>query len=243
MPDTTTINQGVSGQEKAPVVEKTPGQPIDNSSGGTDRTPQKQLESKPVEVIDASTYNPPVRKTPKPWGDTDEGRREFFQKIHGPAKKKDDDGGENGEDVPGSLKLEDVQRIFVEGFEKVLTPVLDHVRSSADEAGIASFLNTLGNERFRRYEQLARKDMAAYPNVPIEKIFRSLAFDDALAQGAESYRKVKESDKENKISGRTSRPTKMSNAPDFNSMSEKEFSEFQDRVRMGESIKVEGEEE
>ena len=246
MPDTT--NQGVknvAAGDNAADNKQGDGQQAAGQAGEGGKPAQQPKEA---EIIDASKYEPQVRATFKPWSSKEE-RKQFFVQRKDIQPKKDD-GGEDGEGADDGgqkpsrgISEDDVQRLIFEGFEKTFSPVFDHIRSSADEAGVGTFLQNPSNSSFKRFEQLARKDMLAYPNVPIDKIFKALAYDDALARGADIYKQSLKSSKENKVSGRSSRQQSTSEVPDIAAMTDKEFVAYQDKIRMGEIVKVEGEEE
>lgn len=195
----------------------------------------KKVEVEP-EILDDSKYEPPVRSQSKPWSNQEE-RKQFFEKLHSkPKNDQEDAGDEDGEKPP--ITLEQVQELFTKQTEAIFQPVFDQVRSTADEAEITSFLSKSENSIFKKYERMARKDMKVYPNIPIDRIFKSLAYDDALALGAERSKQAEDKGQKNKIGGRSSRPTDVSGVPDFSTMTDKEFAEFNKGIRRGATVKV-----
>ena len=125
------------------------------------------------------TYEPEVRK---PWSNREE-RAEFFK-----AKKKEaEQGGESDEDDPDFVKKADAY------FEKRISPQIKQLsdlgQEQRDDYELRSYLAE--NPTMKKYEARAKKDMKAYPTMPVNKIFRSLAYDDALAEGATRGDKAK----------------------------------------------------
>ncbi len=227
-------------------VEKTVPDPINPEN--KEITPKSNAQPKADEdkgdeptILDGSKYEPPVRSQIKPWSNQEE-RKQYFEKIHGKQTKKELDANieEDPDDIDGKpLTMSSIQELFSKQIEQVFQPVFEQVRSTADESELSSFLSKPENSSFKKYEQMARKDMKAYPNVPIDRIFRSLAYDDALALGAAKSKETTEKIEKNKVGGRSSRPITTSNAPDFSKMTDKELMEFNKNIRRGNSVKIE----
>jgi len=157
------------------VIPAAPADPagVDKKGGEGGGAPEAKQSSSD------DTYEPEVRK---PWSNREE-RAEFFK-----AKKKESgQEGEPDEDDPDFVKKADAY------FEKRISPQFKQLSDSAqeqkDDFELRSYLAE--NPTMKKYEARAKKDMKAYPTMPVNKIFRSLAYDDALAEGATRGDKAK----------------------------------------------------
>ena len=186
---------------------------------------EKMEEEEKEEILDDSTYEPPVRKTVADY--VAERRGKKIEKLQ---KKEDEEGFEEEPDEIGE-KIKSV----VEGY---LNPVFDSIRNSSDDSEINSFLAKPENSHFKKYEKLARKEAIVYQNVPIEKIFRSLAFDHAQILVDDKSEKAKEEAKKGKVGGSVARQSS-TNLPDFSAMSMKDVQKLNQQILAGKKIKLE----
>lgn len=112
--------------------------------------------------------------------------------------------------------------------ERRISPRIESVESMTqeqrDSAEITAFLSQEGNEHFKKYEARARKYVKAHPNYPVAGIFRDLAYDDAMAQGATAGKKADVKAGQQRVGGATKRSDPK--APDFLKMSSQEFKEW-----------------
>ena len=181
-------------------------------------------------IINADTYEPLIRKTPADY--VAERRGKKIEKLEKELGSKE----EGGEYFDKEGEKVDVAGLVRKQIQESLHPVLDSIRSSMDDSEINTFLSKQENAKFRKFEALARKESRVYQNVPIAKIFKSLAFEEAEKIGAD---KSKEGDKGKKrISGNPVRKG-VGELPDFKKMPDKEFSDYQQRVQTGEKIRLE----
>lgn len=168
----------------------------------------------PKQPSSDDTYEPEVRK---PWSNREE-RAEFFKAKK--VEKESEQGGESYEDDPDFVKKADAY------FEKRISPQFKQMSDSAqeqkDDFELRSYLSE--NPTMKKYEARAKKDMKAYPTVPVSRIFKSLAYDDALAEGATRGDKAKVKAKQSSVSGSGER--KSPQAPDFLKMTSKEFNDY-----------------
>ena len=191
----------------------------------TAETEEENTEEEPKgedEVLDDSKYEPEQRR---PWNNKEE-RAEFFK---GKQQKPEEEEGEEGDDEDKPLTRKDLKGIF--------NPILETLKTSADDSEINAFLARPENSHFKKYEKLARKDAKAYPNMPIGKIFKSLAHDDAMVAGAEKSQKAVEKNNKGKVLGSATRQLK-SSVPDFSKMSMKEIGEFNQKLREGGKVQL-----
>lgn len=187
---------------------------------------EKQKEEEEPQLPDVDKYEPEVRA--KPWNTRQE-RAEYFK---GKQKEvvKDDEEQVGEEDVDRPITRKELQDF--------LNPLSESFRDQSDVAEITSFLAKPEHSAFKKYESLARKEAKVYQNVPIAKIFKSLAYDEAMRMGAEQAKVADQKATRNRTSGSATRKAP-AGVPDFKSMSEKEFQAYQSRVMRGEKIEIE----
>jgi hypothetical protein len=149
---------------------------------------------------------------------TREARADFFK-----AKKKAKDP-ETGEDLPDDeqpLTRAEV-KAMLEGNRRE-QQLAD--RDKADAIEITSFLAKPENAKFSKHEADARRYMKAHPYYPISGVFRDLAYDDAIAEGARRAAKAEAKSQRNSFEGSERRPvTAKAGMPDFSGMSGSERS-------------------
>lgn len=126
-----------------------------------------------------------------------EARKQFFA-----PKKEGEEGGEGeGEDQP--LTRKEYERMREEdrlGFQEEQDKRL---MSQSDSTAISSFLSKPENERFRQYEKQGVSILKdpAYSHADIGLIFRGLAYNDALAEGAKRRAKADDKSARNSFGG------------------------------------------
>lgn len=157
-------------------------------------------EGKENSILDDANYTPPVRKS---IGDYVVERREKrFERQQQQPKKKIDNEEEDNE---GNFGENDIEEKIQRGIKNALEGLSPIFASQMAETEISSFLSRPGNENFRKYEKLVRKDATVYPNVPIEKLFRAHAFDDAQIIGSQKSNQRNQKVNQRKISGTSRR--------------------------------------
>lgn len=175
---------------------------------------EEDIESED-EVLDDSKYEPEKRQ---PWKTKDERATFFKEKKAGKVEEEEEGVEKSNEDI------------IREETRNILTPVIEGLRSSADETEIANYL--IGHPDHRKYEKLARKDAKAYPNTPISKIFKALAHDDLLS----SKPKPEETKKKPPLRGSTSRPVSTGKMPDLSTP--EKVRAFNARIEAGEKVSL-----
>ncbi len=173
-------------------------------------------------------YEPEVRQNP--WSNRDERNKFFAEKNKG---KKDEEEGQKNEEG----EQPDPRYMTKEDFKQFFSPLQETFNEQSIKTGIASFLSNPDNSEFKQYEAKALKYLKVHTTVPISDAFKTLAFDDAQALGAQKGEKSKEMNNRRKVGGTSSRPS--NTAPDFKGMSDKEFDEIKDKIAVGEKISVE----
>lgn len=149
--------------------------------------------------------NPEIFDAAQKRNQTREERKKFFQ-TH---QKSDGGHGEGGEEEDTPLTRKEYERMREEdrlAFEE------ENDRRSAsvsDKVAISNFLSDPNNERFRKYEKQGRAILSdpAYSHADITLIFKGLAHDDALAEGAKRGAKADETSNRNSFSGTGKRPS------------------------------------
>lgn len=199
----------------------------EENAGGEE---EKKDEEEPA-ILDDKEYEPEVRKS---IGEYVAERRE--KRAQKQQQKGASDENEEGEEGGGELDIDIEERINL-GIRKALEPMIPILNSHAIDSEISAFLSKGDNAHFRKYERLVRKDAASYPNVPIARLFRSHAYDDALAMGAERGKQAEERAVRNKVSGNARRPGAQSLNPRLMSKEQKEAIRL--RVMLGEKINPE----
>lgn len=208
--------------------------PKKDQQGAKDKTSEKKDE-----VLDADTYEPEVRggKGENYWRD------QYFKNLPGSqkkeSKKEDEEEGEEGE-KPKSAG--NVREEVLDIFGKMFGPVLETLQGATIDSEVNAFLSRPENAGLRKYERLVRKDALVYRNVPVAKLFRSHAYDDAVKLGSEREKEAQKGARRNKLGGSSQRRPIEGAAPDFKKMTDKEFQEYQAKIKKGEIVKLEEEE-
>lgn len=208
------------------------GEPEKKSEIKPEKTPEELEKEKLEEVLDDSTYEPTVRKTVADY--VADRRGEKIVKLEKELENKED---EEPEEELDKEKV-NIAELVSKKVQEVLNPVLSHIVNQTDEAELTTFLSKPENSQFKRFEKLARKDMKVYPTVPIEKIFRSLAYDEAMTAGATKSEEHKKKTEKSKVSGTSMRET-TPNVPDFSKMTPKEVADYNKEILKGKIVKVE----
>lgn len=182
----------------------------------------EEVQKEP-EAIDPEKYTPEVRE--RPWTNREE-RKEFFT-----AKQKET----TKEEEPAVMDDVDISALVQKKIDAAINPLQQRLAEEADDREVRSFLSKPENQRFAKYEALARKEMKVYANVPIAKLFRSLAFEDAEKLGADKATQVADKQTRRSVTGTTTRKA-ASGLPDFRSMSPAQVEEFNRRVARGEKF-------
>ena len=175
------------------------------------------------EVLDDKDYQPEVRKTVGEYVAERRAKR---------AEKKLEDGGEE-EGNEEKEEKPDLASLIQEEVKKAINPLSEFAKTQATDSEINAFL--ANNSQFKKFERLARKDALAYPNVPIAKIFRSLAFDDAGKTVKANVEKAKEGAKVNKMGG-VSKRSGFSAPLRPHQITKEQQDNVRIRARMGEKI-------
>lgn len=184
---------------------------------------EEKVEDKP-EAVDPDKYVPEERK---PAFSNRQERAEFF-------KSKQADKAEPAQEEQPDV---DINALVQEKIDKALTPLQNRLAAEEDDREVRSFLSQEGNtERFGKYEALARKEMKVYTNVPISKIFKQLAFDDAERLGAEKATAAKDKATRRSVGGTSARKSD-SGLPDFRTMTPAQIAAFNNRITKGETFK------
>ena len=187
-------------------------------SADTGEEKGEEEEEPEEEVLDDSKYEPEQRR---PWK-TREERDEFFKEKQ---KVKGEEEGEEGDEGEKPITRKDL--------ETILNPVLESIRTSADNSEIVAFL--AANPQYKKYEKLARKDAQVYPNVPISKIFKALAHDDLVS--GEAAKSAGEKAKKQKVGGTSARPKATpSMAEQIQGLTPEKTREMVKRIKRGEKI-------
>lgn len=182
-----------------------------------------------VESLNPDTYTPPVRKTVADFVAERRGRK--IQKVQ---SKEGGAGEENGEEGAGEGGNVDVTALIQEGIADALKPFAGAISEHTTKTEVQSFLAQPQNEQFRKYEKIALKEAGVYQNVPIEKIFYALAYEDALEIGAAKAVATQKRDQKNKLGGRSTR----TQPPGTTKFTMKNIGEVNRRVMAGEKIEV-----
>ena len=125
-----------------------------------------------------------------------------------------------------------MRSVVQEELKKAISPLTEFTRSQAIDSEINAFL--AANSQFKKFERLARKDAIAYPNTPIAKIFRALAFDDK-GETAQNIEKKKAEAKNKQLGGSPQKRGVV--APIKPSLiSDEKLKEVRLRTKMGEKI-------
>jgi hypothetical protein len=174
------------------------------------------------EILDDRNYQPETRKSV---GEYVADRR--VRRAEKQAKKEGEEEGEEGvEDEPDNASL------IQEEVKKAVTPIAEFARTQATDSEINSFL--AANPQFKKFEKLARKDAVAYPNTPISKIFRALAYDERGETANIIEAKKKEA--ENKKLGGSPQRKGISAPVRPSLISDEKLREVRLRVKTGEKI-------
>ena len=152
-------------------------------------------------------------------------RKKFFQHKQG---ESGEEGGEGGDDAP--LTRAEYNRMREEDRFSWQEEQDKRLMSQSDVTAINGFLAKAENERFRKYEKegLAILKDPAYSHADIGLIFKGLAYDDALAEGAKRGAKADEKSQRNSFGGseRTQEPEVEGYTPD-------KHKEFKAKLRQG----------
>lgn len=201
----------------------------------TDENTQKEAQTvegqKTEEVTpkaDEKDYEPEVRQSP--WTNRDE-RNKFFAEKNKGKKESEEEGQKDEEDG----EQPDPRYMTKKDFQDLFTPLRDTFNEQSINSGVTSYLTA--HPEMVKYEAKAIKYLKVHTTVPIADAFKTLAFDEAQALGAEKGEESKDKNIRRKIGGTSSRPS--STVPDFKGMSDKEFDEVKDRIAIGEKISVE----
>ena len=110
---------------------------------------------------------------------------------------------------------------------------------------ISTFLAKPGNARFQKYQRQARRYAlhAAYANVPIDSIFKQLAFDDVDAGGVDDEVERRRAAQRQGTRGSGFRKPPVSDTEKVGKMGfrDPEFGKLRERIGSGETINLEEE--
>ncbi len=192
------------------------------NAGGEEEA--EEGEERQEEILDDKDYQPEVRKSVGEY--VAERRAKRAEKKQQEGEGEGEGEGEEGEKEP------DVRSVVQEELNKAIKPLTEVAKSQALDSEINAFL--VANPQFKKFEKLARKDAVAYPNTPISKIFRALAYDES-GETAKNIEKKKEEAKNKKLGGSPKR--RGETAPIKPSLiSDDKLKEVRLRVKMGEKI-------
>ena len=177
------------------------------------------------EVLDDKDYVPETRKSVGEY--VAERRAKRAEK-----KLQKGEGEEEGEEGEDGEKQPDVRSVVQEELKKAISPLTEFTRSQAIDSEINAFL--AAKPQFKKFEKLARKDASAYPNTPISKIFRALAFDES-GETAKTI-EVKKKEAENKKLGGSPQKRGVSTPVKPSLISDEKLKEVRLRTKMGEKI-------
>ena len=176
----------------------------------------------------------------RPWN-TPEERKEFFQKKKTEREPEEDDFSDFEDETERKI----AQKLYARLDKRTsarFTEQETRRQAERDDFEIATFLGKPENERFRKYEARARKYAKTHPNYPVAGIFRDLAYDDALAEGAERGKKAETKVTQKSVAGSTDRK-----APEAGGykpgMSKKDHQAFREKMHRGETSFTPAEEE
>lgn len=187
MAEEKTANNGESA---------TPNASQNNGAGANDQTkqggetvPQFSVPKRNAEYWEAAQKRREAR----------EARKQFFA-------KEDGDGEGGSDDTP--LTKKEYERLRDEDRLQWQEEQDKRLMSQSDRVAIESFLAKPENERFKKYEKegLAILTDQAYSHADIALVFRGLAYDDALVEGASRGAKATERAARNSTSGTERRP-------------------------------------
>lgn len=206
-------------EEKSADSEKEEGEEKDSEKESEEEKEEEKEEEEEETKDDSEDYNPPVRKTVA----------DFVAERRGKKIKKLQEKEEDGDDDEGIPEKEQLAGMVQQAVSQILDPILSSIGDTTDEVEITNFLSRPENAHFRKYEKKARKDAKVYKNIPIEKIFRSLAYDDKKSEP--------EAKSKPGVRGASRRET-TANVPDFSKMSMKEIDEFNNKIREGKRVEL-----
>ena len=188
-----------------------------------DTSNEEDTNSKEDEILDDKDYQPETRKSV---GEYVAERR--AKRAEKKLEKGDEDTSEEDEE-----EKPDIASLVQEEIKKAITPLSKFARDQATDSEINAYLGA--NPQFKKYERLAKKDAEAYPNVPIAKIFRSLAFDDAGKTVKANVDKAKEKAQATRMGG-VSKRSGFSAPIRPHQISKEQQDSVRIRARMGEKI-------
>lgn len=143
---------------------------------------------------------------------TRQARKEFFVTKN---KAKNPDTGEDLPDDEQPLTRAEARALLEENSQK--QALQDRDKSDAIE--ITSFLSKPENVKFQKYEVQARRYLKAHPYYPLQGVFRDLAYDDALAEGAKRADKAERKNDAARFGGSERKAsTATQGMPDFSGM-------------------------
>lgn len=189
MPEENRAN-GAEGEGNAPENKEGTGandQPIKGKQGGEGTsTKEFVVPKRNAEYWQAAEDRRKAR----------EARKQFF----GP-KREGEDGGDDGGDTP--LTRGEYERLREEDRTSWQEDQDKRLMAQGDSTAISSFLSKPENERFRKYEKQGTAILRdpAYSHADIGLVFRGLAHDDALAEGAKRGAKADERSIRNSFGG------------------------------------------
>lgn len=198
----------------------------DNVNGEEDKADgeDEDFDKQEDEILDDKDYQPETRKSVG----------EYVAERRVKRAKKKATQGENGdgeEDDKGDEGDEEEAPDIGEQIQKAVKPMTDFVRNQTIDSEINACL--FANPQFKKFAKLIKKDAIAYPNTPILKIARALAFDET--ETAKNIKTKKEEAKNKKLGGLPNR--RGNNAPVKPSLiSDDKLKEVRLRTKAGEKI-------
>ena len=142
--------------------------------------------------------------------------------------------GEGGEDAPPAGDDDELTPEASKHIEKVVdkfvAPLRDAIVSKTDDDELRNFYAK--EPEAEKHDRVIKKYMEVHPTATPEMIYHHIAFEEAAKAGSKK-RQVADLDAEMSAAGGNPRRdrAKGDDVPDFDSMDDKEFTEYQNKVR------------
>jgi len=205
MPEEEKPGNAGEGDPQAPENKDGAGADDQNKQGGGGTPPKDFVVPKRnAEYWEAAQKRREVR----------EARKQFFTQK--PKDEREGEDGSGGEDEP--LTRKEYERLREEDRLRWQEEQDGRLMAQSDLAAIQNFLVKPENEKFRKYEKEGSAILKdpVYSHADIRLIFRGLAYEDALAEGAKRGAKADDKSKRSSAggSGRTQEPEASGYTPD-----------------------------